>query len=420
MIGLREITLEYIGSLEYVEEIPREVEIPRGNDIKAIIGPRRVGKTFLMLKKAKTLLENGESVLYLPLDEPELMGMSARELAEEVRKEYPSGRVTLFLDEVQEWRNWDQKLRWLHDVKDFDLYVSGSSSALLSSEIPTRLRGRHISRLLLPLSFREVSGVTKIETFRDRGKLRALLDDYIKWGGFPEVWKTRSREKIVSILETVLYRDIVERFSFRDVGEFKEVFYHVLSLYGSYFTYRSLQRSLKALGLELNVKTLINYLTAMEGAFLVFQLPLFSPSHRKTLVSPRKLYLVDTSFTNLFFKGEDAGRKIENMVFLELLREKSYFNPMMDISYYSNGESEVDFVVMEGNRVRRLIQVTYELNASNYDREVLGLIRAGKKLKCDDLTVITMNMEDRIKERGKEVKVVPLYKFLLDRNQAEI
>ncbi|ASJ07724.1 ATPase [Thermococcus siculi] len=417
MVELREITLEYIGALEYVEEIPREIEMPRGGDIKAIIGPRRVGKTFLMLKKAKTMLENGANVLYLPLDEPELMRMGTRELAEEARKEYPNGRVTLFLDEVQEWGEWDRKLRWLHDVKDFDLYVSGSSSALLSSEIPTRLRGRHVSRLILPLSFREIAGTPKAETFRDRGKLKALLEDYIKWGGFPEVWETRSREKVISILETVLYRDIIERFSFRDVGEFKEVFYHVLSLYGSYFTYRSLQRSLKALGVELNVKTLINYLSAMESAFLIFQLPLFSPSHRKMLVNPRKLYLVDTSFTNLFFRGEDIGRKIENIVFLELLREKSYFNPMIDISYYSDGDNEVDFVVREGNIVKKLIQVTYELNVSNYEREVLGLIKAGKKLKCDDLTVITMNEEDKIEERGKEVKVVPLYKFLLERNQ---
>lgn len=103
MVGLKEITLEYIGALDYVEEIVREVEMPHGSDIKAIIGPRRVGKTFLMLKKAKNMLENGENVLYLPLDEPELARMEARELAEEVRKEYPSGKVTLFLDEVQEW-----------------------------------------------------------------------------------------------------------------------------------------------------------------------------------------------------------------------------------------------------------------------------------------------------------------------------
>lgn len=417
MVGLKEITLEYIGALEYVDEIPREVEIPYVDDIKAIIGPRRVGKTFLMLKKAKGMLENGENVLYLPLDEPELARMDARELAEEVRKEYPSGKITLFLDEVQEWRDWDRKLRWLHDVKDFDLYVSGSSSALLSSEIPTRLRGRHVSQLVLPLSFREITGTTKADTFRERGKLKALLGDYLKWGGFPEVWKTRSRKKVISILEAVLYRDIIERFSFRDIGEFKEVFYHVLSLYGSYFTYRSLQRALKAMGLELNVKTLINYLSAMESAFLIFQLPLFSPSHRKTLVNPRKLYLVDTSFTNLFFKGEDAGRKIENMVFLELLREKSYFNLMIDLSYYSDGESEVDFVVREGNAVKKLIQVTYELNASNYEREVLGLVKAGKKLRCDDLILVTMDTEDKIKERGKEVKVVPLYKFLLEKRQ---
>ncbi|WP_297064791.1 ATP-binding protein, partial [Thermococcus sp.] len=342
MIGLREITLEYLGALEKGEKIPREINLPRGSDIKAIVGPRRVGKTFLMLRTARELIEKGENVLYLPFDEPELRKLTARQLAEEIRREFPEGKVTLFLDEVQEWDEWDTKLRWLHDVGDFNIYVSGSSSALLSSEIPSKLRGRHLSKLILPLSFREIAGKERPMTFRERGKLRKLLDEYVKWGGFPEVWLTKSREKVISILETIFYRDIIEHFAFRDVREFREVFYYVLSLYGGYFTYRSLQRALKGLGVEANVKTIMNYLHAMESSFLVFELPLFSTSTKRVMRSPRKLYLVDTAFTSLFFKGQDAGRKIENLVFLELLREKSYRNPLIELSYYSDGDSEVD------------------------------------------------------------------------------
>jgi len=411
MISLTEITEEYLGALKFVEEIPREAPLPTGSDIKAIIGPRRVGKTFLLLKRAQKLRKE-RNVIYAPFDEPELRRLSVREFAEAIRAEFPEGRVVLFLDEVQEWEDWDVKLRWLHDVKDFDIYVSGSSSALMSSEIPSRLRGRHVSRLLLPLSFREVAH-EKPRTFRERGKLRKLLGDYIRWGGFPEVWKTRSREKIVSILETMFYRDMVERFAFRDVKEFQETFYHILSLYGGYFTYRSLQRTLKGMGIDANVKTVMNYLRAMEEAFLVFQLPLFAPSTKKMLRNPRKLYLVDVAFTNLFFKGTDEGRKIENVVFIELLREKSYWRPEIELSYYSDGEREVDFVLRAGGRVEELVQVTYEINASNYDREVVSLVKAGRKLGAEKLTLVTLEDEETIREQGKTINTVPLWKFLL-------
>ena len=418
MIGLREITLEYLGALEKGEKIPREINLPRGSDIKAIVGPRRVGKTFLMLRTARELIEKGENVLYLPFDEPELRKLTARQLAEEIRREFPEGKVTLFLDEVQEWDEWDTKLRWLHDVGDFNIYVSGSSSALLSSEIPSKLRGRHLSKLILPLSFREIAGKERPMTFRERGKLRKLLDEYVKWGGFPEVWLTKSREKVISILETIFYRDIIEHFAFRDVREFREVFYYVLSLYGGYFTYRSLQRALKGLGVEANVKTIMNYLHAMESSFLVFELPLFSTSTKRVMRSPRKLYLVDTAFTSLFFKGQDAGRKIENLVFLELLREKSYRNPLIELSYYSDGDSEVDFVIRVGGEVRELVQVTYEITPSNYEREVLGLLKAGKRLGVDKLTLVTMDEEKKLREGGKTVEVIPLWKFLLRERQS--
>ncbi|WP_054840187.1 AAA family ATPase [Thermococcus sp. JCM 11816] len=153
MVGLKEITLEYIGALDYVEEIAREVEMPHGSDIKAIIGPRRVGKTFLMLKKAKNMLENGENVLYLPLDEPELARMERESSPKKSGRSIQAERSPCFSTKFRSGGDWDRKLRWLHDVKDFDLYVSGSSSALLSSEIPTRLRGRHLSRSYSPPVF---------------------------------------------------------------------------------------------------------------------------------------------------------------------------------------------------------------------------------------------------------------------------
>jgi len=108
---LGEITYEYIGSLKYVKEIKRNIEMPVARDIVAIIGPRRVGKTFLMLKKAKELLDEEKQVIYVSFDEPNFRDMAVRKFAELVRMEYPESAVFIFLDEIQEWKNWDFNLR---------------------------------------------------------------------------------------------------------------------------------------------------------------------------------------------------------------------------------------------------------------------------------------------------------------------
>ncbi|WP_227805063.1 ATP-binding protein [Pyrococcus kukulkanii] len=226
-------------------------------------------------------------------------------------------------------------------------------------------------------------------------------------GGFPEVWTFKSREKIISIVETVFYRDIIERFKIREIKEFEDFFYYVLSLYSSYFTYRSLQRAL-ASWIKLSVKTVMNYLKYMESSMLIYTLPTFSPSQREIIRRPKKLYIVDHGLANLFFRGMDMGRRIENVVFLELLRRKLYRNPLLKIFYYSGSEGEVDFVLMEGNKVIELIQVTVEVTPANYRREVEGLIKVGKKLKCNNLTLVTL---ERSEVDG--VKVIPLWEFLL-------
>ncbi len=405
---LKEVTGEYLGSLEYVREIPREFSLPiHSPDIVAILGPRRVGKTFLMLKEVKKLLESGDQALYIPFDEPLVRRMDAREFAELVRAEYPEGRVHLFLDEIQDWPDWGRKLRWMHDVKDFHLYVSGSSAALQSSEIPTQLRGRYTSKLLLPLSFREVAGVSGI-TFRELGKIRSLLEDYLKWGGFPEVWLFRSREKMVSLLETIFYRDIVERHGIRSLSEFKDVFYFVLSNYSNLVTWNSLRRLLKAQGIDVDTKTLINYAEYMREAFLIFTIQRFSHSERVRRISQKKMYLVDVAVSNLFVRPMDLGRRMENLVFLELLRRAK--GPGEEISYYlTRSGKEVDFLVKRAGRVSELLEVAYEFDESHL-RKVL---EACRELRRGEVTVISWKGERTLSEGRCTVNEIPLWKWLL-------
>ena len=398
MVDIKAITEEYLGSLNYVKEIKRSIEITPSPDIVVVVGPRHAGKTFLMLKKVRELLDSGEQAAYVPFDDPELHGLGPRDFAEAVRKSYPEGRVHIFLDEVQEWKGWDFNLRWLHDVKDFNIYASGSSSKLQSSEIPSKLRGRYISRVVLPLSFREIAGETEGTTFRERGAIGKLLDEYIRWGGFPEVWAYRSREKVISLVETMFYRDIVERHRVRDIEIFRNFMYFMLSNYSNNFTWHSLRRAVEFKGLKLDTKSIIKYASYMQDAFMMFTIKRFSYSERERMNSPKKAYLVDTSISSMFESGSDLGRKIENVVFVELMRRF----PLNDIYYYVNSEGEeIDFLVRGSST--KLIEVTVDVDENHLRKVALAASELGVK----DAQIISYN------NANGEDRATPLWKWLL-------
>jgi predicted AAA+ superfamily ATPase len=407
MTLLKELTEEYLGSLRYVNEIPREIELPISPDIVTIVGPRRSGKTFIMLKNAEKLLKMGENVLYVPFDEPALRRIEARRFAEMVRQEYPDGKVFLFLDEIQDWWSWDSSLRWLHDVKDFQIYVSGSSSTLQSSEIPSRLRGRYISRLLLPLSYREIAksiSSIKENTFRNRGVLKRILNEYLVWGGFPEVWLYRSREKIVSLLETMFYRDIVERHSIRNTQIFSDLLNMTLSNYSNLTTWHSIRRALKGVRVELDTKTVISYVEYMRQAFLIFILRRYSHSEKLSTISPKKIYVVDPAIINLFERPMDLGRRIENIVYIELIRQGK--NPYY---YITSSGKELDFIIKEAKI--QVLEACVEVDEEHLKKT----IEAAEELKAGKIDIITWDQEGEETVRGRKVRITPLWKWLLSR-----
>ena len=407
MVGLREITEEYVGGLHFVKEVPREFRLNLSTpDITVVAGPRRVGKTFLMFKEVMSLLSSGENAVYLSLDDPLFRGLEARKLAEMVRSEYVEGRVYLFLDEVQDWRDWDFKLRWLHDVKDFKLVVSGSSSTLLSSEIPSRLRGRELTQIVYPFSLGELASPLERD-FRGRGKFMRTLHEYMVWGGFPEPWVYRSREKLLDVVETVFYRDVVERNRVRDVEQFRVVFDFLLSNYSNPMTWNSMRKLLKAVGVDVDVKTIMNYVEYMRRAFLIFTVKRFDYSERRRAVSPKKVYIVDLGIASLYDGKTIAdsqgslGRKLENLVFLELIRRS------WEVDYYLLKDGrEVDFVARKGGR-KALIEVSLNTEQEHVDK----LRRATQETGIREAYIITLEGERR--DLGDGVKEAPLFDWLL-------
>ncbi len=365
MVDLLELTEDYIGNLPQ-RYIKRELQLPRTNDIVAVVGPRRAGKSFFLMITAKKLLDRGKQVIYLLMDDPELRSMSVRDFATEVRSVYPKGKVYLFLDEVQEWNDWDWNLRWLHEVKDFQIYVSGSSYVLRESEVPSRLRGRYISRLLLPFSLREVQSGGR--SFREKGISKRVFREWLAWGGYPEVWFFRSREKLVSIFRTMMIRDAMERHNVREKEIFERIATFLLDNYANTVSFRSIVRLLKREGVEISVKTVANFVKYMRDAFMFFVVERYTLSARQRMISPRKIYLPDHGLVQLSSK-EDLGRKIENIVFLDLLRRGE------EPKYYVTGDGrEIDFVTRH-----HVIEVSLEPDEEHRKKLARASRETGKK-----------------------------------------
>ncbi|PSN82405.1 hypothetical protein B9Q03_14270 [Candidatus Marsarchaeota G2 archaeon OSP_D] len=284
--------------------------------------------------------------------------------------------------------------------------VSGSSSTLLSSEIPSRLRGRELTQIVYPFSLGELASPLERD-FRGRGKFMRTLHEYMVWGGFPEPWVYRSREKLLDVVETVFYRDVVERNRVRDVEQFRVVFDFLLSNYSNPMTWNSMRKLLKAVGVDVDVKTIMNYVEYMRRAFLIFTVKRFDYSERRRAVSPKKVYIVDLGIASLYDGKTIAdsqgslGRKLENLVFLELIRRS------WEVDYYLLKDGrEVDFVARKGGR-KALIEVSLNTEQEHVDK----LRRATQETGIREAYIITLEGERR--DLGDGVKEAPLFDWLL-------
>ncbi|MFA4669848.1 ATP-binding protein [Pyrococcus kukulkanii] len=382
-----------------------------------IVGPRRSGKTYLLYSLIKG---DKERYIYLNFENPLLFGVSGRDfprILDAYFDLYPENvgvELVFLLDEIQNVQSWEIGVRYLLD-EGFRVAVTGSSSKLLSKEIATQLRGRGISYTLLPLSFREFLNFKGFEVKtsdlygRKVHKVKGLLMEYLRFGGFPEVVLLSDKVRILEeYLSVMAVRDVVERHGIRNVTLMEMIIKVLLSSYAKYTSYSSIYRFLKS-EFGTSKATVLEYLRALEDSFLFFFLPMYSHSQR----APKKVYLVDTGFS--LFTKKDVARDMENVVFLELLRRKYYDDPLLGLYYYGgSGEREVDFILTKAGKVVELIQVTLSLEES-YEREVSALIKAGKNLGCRNLMIVTLDEEGEIKVGSFVVNIIPLWKFLLTR-----
>ncbi|XRO77362.1 ATP-binding protein [Methanocaldococcus sp. 10A] len=401
--------------------IPRDIKLPKTNKAISIIGIRRSGKTSLLFD----LFKKTEKSIFFPLDDDRIFPPTIKTLQEIVKvgKEmYPNEKITFFFDEIQEVENWEIVIKRLVEREGHNVYLTGSSSKLLSKEIATQLRGRSLSVELFPLSFKEYlrfKGFEFDEILTEQEKVLILkyLDDYLTYGGFPEVvMEEENREEILrEYLRTIIFRDIVERHKIKNIQILKLFIKFLINYHTKKVSINKLVNYFKSVGIKVSKNTLYEYLEYLNDCYFVFPLKKFSYSLKEINQSLSKPYIIDNGFIRIFDikHSMDTGKYLENAVFVELRRRGFVENE--NIFYYEDTIGEVDFLIKEDEEIKCLINVCYDLNFDNYDREVKKFVKIGKKLNCNNLILITFDYEDVIEEDIK-VNVIPFWKWCLLNN----
>ncbi|MBA4387457.1 MAG: AAA family ATPase [Verrucomicrobia bacterium] len=378
--------------------------------IKVVVGPRRSGKSFLAEHTIRSL---GGKCGYVNFDDERLADVANFDDVLVAVDELYDKPTHLLLDEIQNLSRWELVANRLQR-QGRRLILTGSNSNLLSTELATHLTGRHREILLFPFSFREALRFPAQELTAAEEKGR--LDHYARYGGFPEpmIKKLDYNEYLRTLVNSVLYKDIVKRFKIRSVHGLEDLAKYLFTNISKEFSCGNLAAVTQCK----SVHTVQKYMRYMEQAFLFFAVPRFSFKVREQATSNRKLYCVDNGMaTALGVRfSQDDGRLLENLVAIAL--HKRVLNHEIQLFYWRSPEhEEVDFVIKEGTTVSALVQVCFDPSAGKtHDREVRALLKAGAALNCSNLTILSRDTEadESVEWFGKKgtIHYVPLWKWL--------
>ena len=411
------------------ELIEREILIPTNlNKTITITGVRRAGKTFLMFQIIKKLLNKIEKnrIVYINFEDERLFPLDYKDLDKIIDIYYQlfpqniDKKVYFFFDELQNIENWEIFIRRISDTKNVQIFISGSSSKLLSKEISTTLRGRTITYQLYPFSFREFLKFKNVKYTGSSGSkaiVKNLLRKYLGLGGYPEIVDKNGliRRKITQeYLDVLIYRDLMERYKIRNLKVLKLFIKTILQNYSKYFSVNKFYNFFVGQGISVSRNTLYEFTDYIEDAYFSFFLPKYEISLKKQEISPKKVYCVDLGFVDLIQSEiyKNYGRRAENVVFLELKR-RIELNPKQNIFYYNN-KSEVDFIIKEGFKIKQAIQVCWDTSdLETKEREIKGLVKAMKEFKLKEGLIITESSEKEEIIENKKIIYKPLWKWLL-------
>lgn len=376
----------------------RDAKIPEAEDkIKVIVGMRRAGKSYFLYQHILKLLRDGvnrKRILYINFEDDRLAPLSQQKLAKLIDAFYTlypenhEKKCYIFLDEIHTVEEWQLVVRRLHNSKNAEFFLTGSSAKLLSKEIATSLRGRSLATEIWPYSFHEFLQAKKITldaSLYDKktaDRLQQLFLDYLTVGGFPEVVSYNAsvrQQTLQEYLDVAIYRDIIERHEIKTPATIKYMILSMVHNAGKPFTVNKFYNDLKSQGYQIGKDVLYDYAAFIEDAYLAFSVPIFDRSIRKVQTNPKKIYAIDPGLARAMTLDyeNDLGRLFENVVYLDLRRLGCKIN-----YYLTSDRYEVDFVAETPRGHKKLFQVVWKQeDQKTFEREERGLKEGQTALK---------------------------------------
>ncbi len=364
--------------------------------IKVAVGMRRSGKTYFLYQTIRDLLKDGiplSQILFINFEDDRLLPMDYKAMGQMIDAWYtlyPENHhrpCYLFLDEVQNVDQWFLVLRRLLDTKNIQIYITGSSAKLLSKEIATSLRGRSIAIEILPYSYSEyLTTHSYAPHTKPYGQIQQdfqqkYLLEFLRIGGFPGIQSLPINEQLETLqnyVETVIFRDIVERHDISNIVLLKYFIGFLIKNTSSLFSINKFYKDIKSQGYIVGKDTLHSYLSYIEDAFLIFTVPIFSESLRHAHTTPKKIYSIDNGLTHAstFNLESNIGKSFENQIYLDLRRQgKKVFY------YKTSGGYEIDFITQDLQGRFEIIQASWDTdNPATLEREERALEQAKKEL----------------------------------------
>lgn len=382
---------------------------------QVVIGVRRSGKSTLC---HKVLLEHNVKYGYANFDDDRLANLRVEDLNTVlscIYQIYGTDIKYIFLDEIQDVDGWHLFVNRLLRT-NLHVIVTGSNAKLLSGELATHLTGRYNEIRLFPFSFREYCDFHHIETNGLTTKIEAGIKrafmEYVTDGGFPELQNIRNKRGYVqSLLEAIVSKDIQQRFRIRNVDTLRKIANHLINNVCQEINYGNIAETM-----GVTDQTVKKYVDFLRQAFLVQILNKHS-FKSKERIRNAKAYIVDPGLQNNrdnSFAAENIGWRLENVIYIELLRRCT--NDFLDIYYYKESprSKEIDFVLCNQDKAVELIQVAYDIdNQKTFYRETSSLIKASAKLHCDNLTLIAFTQTRDEEIDGKYIKILSATDWLL-------
>jgi uncharacterized protein len=402
--------------------ISRDLILPKTNKIVTLVGNRRSGKTFYFYQLITELLNskiNKNQILYVNFDDDRLYPLELSDLDDLLESYYelfPQNKNKIkyfFLDEIQNIKNWELFVRRINDKENIKLYLTGSSSKLLSQEIATSLRGRTLTSYLYTLNFKEFlefkgAKFNKEDIYSSkRYNLQKLFIEYLNDGSFPEVVLENQIKKEIlnNYYDMFIYKDLVERYSIRNTDLLKKLSQYLLTNISNLFSVSSYYKLINSEN-GVSKETIHEYLSYLKEINLIFTVSIYSYSLKQQQVNPSKIYAIDNGLRNaVSFKfSEDEGRLAENLVFVELKRKQKE-------TYYWKGKGEIDFVIKHKDNSIDLINVCYgdEIPKREID-SLYEFTEKHPKLKINKRIIFTKDID----KKDKSVEYIPLWKWLLE------